>query len=478
MGAYTITASATGYHLKSESNVEAIACETSRVDFGLIPIIVSPPGGNWIELDGIDDFAFADDSTSLDVGDEPDEDLTIEAWVYPKTFPSVNNSAVIVSKPGAYELSLIKKSIYYMSGFRFVVHGEGADASVSSASAEYKLAAWYHIAVVFDNSANTITLYINGEQKSECSGVDYNLNNSPRQFYVGGPPPLDGEYFDGLIDEIRVSDVVRYSADFTTPSEPFTPDANTRALWHFDEPIGSTSFEDSSGNNNTLTGVNGAHIGGEFSAGDVSGDRRVTAYDVSLVLQHVVGIITLSPEQQEAADVTGDYNVTALDTALILQYTVGLIAQFPVESIVAAPVLDTQSEENALMKIISQLEATDLNREQQQILKQLKKLVFKTPIPKHTVLLQNYPNPFNPETWIPFKLAQNEDVTINIYNVKGQLIRTLHVGDKKAGVYMTKNKAVYWDGQNATGEAVSSGIYFYRLQVGEFSATRKMVIVK
>ena len=101
-----------------------------------------------------------------------------------------------------------------------------------------------------------------------------------------------------------------------------------------------------------------------------------------------------------------------------------------------------------------------------------------TVIPSHFALLQNYPNPFNPETWIPFKLAQDTSVTINIYDTQGQLIRTLHLGNQKAGIYATKDRAAYWNGKDSLGEKVSSGIYFYQLEAGEFRATRKMVILK
>ena len=91
---------------------------------------------------------------------------------------------------------------------------------------------------------------------------------------------------------------------------------------------------------------------------------------------------------------------------------------------------------------------------------------------------RNYPNPFNPDTWIPYKLAKDAPVTIRIYNTKGQLIRVLHLGNQKAGIYMTKDKAAYWDGKDESGECVSSGVYFYQLQAGKYSATRKMTIVK
>jgi len=100
------------------------------------------------------------------------------------------------------------------------------------------------------------------------------------------------------------------------------------------------------------------------------------------------------------------------------------------------------------------------------------------PLPSKTVLLQNYPNPFNPETWLPYKLAQDSDVTIQIYHQNGQLIRILNLASKNAGIYMTKEKAAYWDGRDSLGEKVASGVYFYTLQAGAFSATRKMVILK
>jgi len=95
-----------------------------------------------------------------------------------------------------------------------------------------------------------------------------------------------------------------------------------------------------------------------------------------------------------------------------------------------------------------------------------------------TVLFQNYPNPFNPETWIPYQIAQDSDVTINIYNTKGETIHTLRLGYQQEGTYITKKQAAYWDGRDDKGEKVASGIYFYTLQNGDFSTSKKMVIIK
>lgn len=89
---------------------------------------------------------------------------------------------------------------------------------------------------------------------------------------------------------------------------------------------------------------------------------------------------------------------------------------------------------------------------------------------------QNYPDPFNPDTWIPYQLAGDVDIAIRIYDVSGKLIRTLDLGHKPAGFYISKSKAAYWDGRNKAGEEVSSGVYFYTIQAGEFTAAKKMVV--
>ena len=99
-------------------------------------------------------------------------------------------------------------------------------------------------------------------------------------------------------------------------------------------------------------------------------------------------------------------------------------------------------------------------------------------IPAETELLANYPNPFNPETWIPYRLAEDAFVTLTIYDGTGRIVRTLDVGHRIAAVYESRSKAIYWDGRNEFGERVASGVYFYHLSAGDYSATRKMVILK
>ena len=93
-------------------------------------------------------------------------------------------------------------------------------------------------------------------------------------------------------------------------------------------------------------------------------------------------------------------------------------------------------------------------------------------------MLQNYPNPFNPETWIPFELSQDSEVSVTIYDIAGTPVRTISVGYLQAGSYVSQSRAVYWDGRTQSGEQVASGTYFYTLKTADYVSTQKMIILK
>ena len=97
---------------------------------------------------------------------------------------------------------------------------------------------------------------------------------------------------------------------------------------------------------------------------------------------------------------------------------------------------------------------------------------------KRTALLQNYPNPFNPETWIPYHLEKDSLVTLIIYDQNGHIVRLLDIGHQVSGIYRDKAEAAYWDGRNQNGEPVTSGTYYYQLRAGDYTAARRMVIVR
>ena len=88
-------------------------------------------------------------------------------------------------------------------------------------------------------------------------------------------------------------------------------------------------------------------------------------------------------------------------------------------------------------------------------------------------LQQNYPNPFNPVTTIEYSVSQESRVRLQVFDARGRVVRTLVNRD-----LLPNNYKVLWDGRNSSGNSVASGIYFYRLTVGDLSATRKMVLLR
>ena len=200
---------------------------------------------------------------------------------------------------------------------------------------------------------------------------------------------------------------------------------------------------------------------------DVNGDGVVNMQDLTFVKAHFGEV------GQNQADVNGDNIVDIRDL---------LEVAGEINSDAAAPSMSKLTISNLTVQDIqtwlSQTSQLDLNDENYQkgiaVLQQL--LIVLTP--QETVLLPNYPNPFNPETWIPYQLTEAAEVTLTIYAVNGTVVRTLALGHRPVGIYQGKNRAAYWDGKNALGELVASGLYFYTLTAGDFTATRKMLIRK
>ena len=201
---------------------------------------------------------------------------------------------------------------------------------------------------------------------------------------------------------------------------------------------------------------------------DVNGDGVVNILDLVSVASQFG-----TQGQNLAADVNGDSVVDILD----LVFVAGMFGDAA-----AAPSAHPQAPETLTAAAVrgwltdaQTLEVTDPIMIRGIVaLQQL--LVSLTPT--ETELLANYPNPFNPETWIPYRLAEDAFVTLTIYDLNGQVVRALDMGHQTAAVYENRSKAIYWDGRNEVGETIASGVYFYHLSAGNYSATRKMLILK
>ncbi len=208
-----------------------------------------------------------------------------------------------------------------------------------------------------------------------------------------------------------------------------------------------------------------------FPAWDVNADGITNATDVQLV----TGALGQKPPKNPRLDVNDDGVVDGKDLALVAEHLGEKAAP-------AAPVVGGVFNPNTSPELVER--ALDVLRASddgsltfQRGIANLE-LLLALFVPEETALLHNYPNPFNPDTWIPYQLAEPADVTIRIYAANGVLVRTLALGYQPAGIYQYRSRAMYWDGKNAVGESVASGIYFYTLTAGDFTATRKMLIRK
>ena len=206
-------------------------------------------------------------------------------------------------------------------------------------------------------------------------------------------------------------------------------------------------------------------------AWDVNQDGLVNVLDLILVAGHLGSDASVNRQ----SDVNGDGTINVLDLIVVAQNFGESTAGAP--SNVAA--IDSLELDSTMVQAwIAEAEAkNDGSIAFRHGIENLERLLASL-LPKKTALLPNYPNPFNPETWIPYDLAETADVTVHIYAAGGTLIRTLVLGHQAAGVYQSRARAVYWDGKNEVGESVASGLYFYTLTAGDFTATRKMLIMK
>ena len=212
-------------------------------------------------------------------------------------------------------------------------------------------------------------------------------------------------------------------------------------------------------------------IEGQLAIGDVNRDGQVSVLDLILVARHLGEDASANPQ----ADVNRDGVINIQDLIIVAQHlgeSTAAAAPFAIAinngeltpAIIQAWIAQAQIEDDGSIAF----------REGIATLERLLTLF----IAEETALLANYPNPFNPETWIPYHLAKDADVALHIYAVNGTLVRTLTLGHQTAGMYQNRSRAAYWDGRNVLGEPVASGVYFYTLTAGEFTATRKMLIAK
>ena len=203
--------------------------------------------------------------------------------------------------------------------------------------------------------------------------------------------------------------------------------------------------------------------------GDVNRDGVVNILDLVLVASQ------LGESGVSAADINSDGIINVQDLVLVSNEFGNVLAAPAADGKLTVAQLEhwLSLAESHPLQTSASLRDFDYERGIEVLEQMMKELA-----PETTTLLRNYPNPFNPETWIPYHLAKAGEVVITIYDASGSVVRSFDLGHQSEGHYTNQSRAAYWDGRNNSGETVASGTYFYTLTAGDFSATRKMVILK
>ncbi len=221
--------------------------------------------------------------------------------------------------------------------------------------------------------------------------------------------------------------------------------------------------------------------------GDVNRDRKVDILDLLVIIVH----FGEDPPSNPHADVNKDGVVDIQDLVSVIEIIEGISdgVAAPQQSFLTNSTtipnmaIDTPSLSDIEIALFhtfyEKIEDLSDNHTHIDIVKRfIKNIIMPESNPIITKLYANYPNPFNPETWIPYQLAEDSQVTIRIYNTAGGVVRTIFSGHQRTGYYISQGKAAYWDGKNETGEVVASGVYIYELDTPIKKLTKRLVIIK
>ncbi len=369
--------------------------------------------------------------------------FTLAAWIYPKA--GTRYGHVWRSNPiGAGHNTLFIIGDEGGISWRARINGQWSwEHLCETEPGLVKADEWIHVAVT--NDGDKFRIYANGEVVAE---TNFQQTDGGNTTYSIGSRYTSGETFAGLIDDYAVFSTALNKDEINLIMET--------SVARFLQTTQLADIED--------TGL----------PEDVNGDGIVDIRDLVAVSKAAALESVGLDIGENRADVNGDGEVNIQDLVAVAA-AIGEVAAAPAALRQQGAAHLTQEEVQHWLTAAQQANLTDATSVRGiRFLEQL----LSAMIPKETALLPNYPNPFNPETWIPYQLATPANVTLTIYDIQGRVVRDLDLGHQRAGMYHTRSRAAYWDGRNTVGEPVASGVYFYTLTAGDFTATRKLLIRK
>jgi hypothetical protein len=375
---------------------------------------------------------------------------TLEAWIYPL---NIGTQHTILSLYGGHD----QIPMYILSDGRVsfrVVHDSPDYHEQILSTTHLQANNWYHVAGIWDGCE--MAIYVNG-CKENSKTLSYSPSIPPRKMLDFGKvwtaastPNGARSFFNGYIDEVRISSIAR----------AFSPIA----------PICYAFL--------TAKKIN---IGAGYAAKPFPVDNPKGKHDFKI---HIIPCEPMNVSVGDSADVfvdadksgsfdndenylaivsSTDLDGQATDIAIKVYMGKDLINNDPcvaIYSINNIPIVDSLCNKIDYLC----LETFDPHKGLKSTNSETSSLIS---------LSQNYPNPFNPETEISYTLTQDNRVKLVIYNVKGQKVKVLVDEYQSAGY-----NSIKWDGKDEKGSSVASGVYFYRLSLGNKVKTKKMLLLK
>ncbi|UCE19819.1 MAG: T9SS type A sorting domain-containing protein [Gemmatimonadota bacterium] len=457
-------------------------------------------GESALLFDGKQSLVSCPAAPSLNVTDA----LTIEAWINPQgwgEFPHLGLGRVV--DKGSISLYLVEfYAPFHDHSLVMELHHENGMTSSSYTPAEsIHLNEWQYLAVSYDGE-HSIKMYINGaEQVLTHTGTPSGpvQDNSNINLIFGNLPDLTGT-FHGLIDDVRLWNTVRTGEEIRENMNSYLAgtEPDLVGYWPMNEGNGDTIFDSSDkGSDGHISGAlwrqgrqfhpesfdtdedgivdwddncpcisnpdqkdsdeDGLGDACESLRGDVDGNCSFDILDVVKVINIILAQLTPTDYERAAGDCDRNGSLNILDALGVVNLVLG-IGDCPPQG--CKPVWNDE-----VMAYLKGLQSHFTPEIFDRLMTTLHRIDF---APSHFSLAQNYPNPFNPETSIEFALPRTAYIRLSVYNILGREVKVLVDDRMEAGYH-----AVRWETSN-----MPSGVYFYRLRAGDFSAVRSMVLMK